>query len=296
MNMIATATYLGNKGTHVLTTTYVNLVDPITGHAPYPAFGPISWRGDVGNSTFEAFQSNVRKAFQNGLQFSVNYTWSHSINDGSIGGGESDTPQDSFCRACDRASSDDDVRQAFNLSGIYRLPRRLPNLPTALRLPVEGWTLSAIATTQTGLPLNITIDRSNGSVPGGLSVSGAERPIYVYGVPLTPPGGSTPTRWINSAAFSTPLPGTFGNLGRNAFSAPRISQIDLSLAKEVTVGERFSIRFRADAFNVTNRAQYGAPAADVSLVNFGTISKTISPYATGRGTPREFQFSVKASF
>jgi hypothetical protein len=296
MNIIATATYLGNKGTYVLTTTYVNLLDPITGHAPYPAFGAVSWRGDVGNSTFEAFQWNVRKAFQNGFQFTANYMWSHSINDGSIGGGESDTPQNSFCRACDRASSDNDVRHAFNLSGIYRLPRRFPNMPQALRIPIEGWTLSAIATTQTGLPLNITIDRPNGSVPGGFAISGAERPNYVYGVPLTPPGGSTPTRWINPAAFSTPLPGTFGNLGRNAFSAPRISQMDLALAKEVTVGERLSIRFRADAFNVTNRAQYGAPVADVSLVNFGTISKTISPYATGRGTPREFQFSVKASF
>ena len=121
-NIVGTATYLGNKGTDVLTTTYTNLVNPATGVAPYPAFGPVSWRGDVGNSTFEALQLNARRAFQGGFLLSSNFMWSHSINDGSIGGGESDTPQDSFCRSCDKASSDDDVRLLFNLSAVYQLP------------------------------------------------------------------------------------------------------------------------------------------------------------------------------
>ncbi len=121
-NIVGTASYLGNKGTDVLTTTYTNLVNPATGLAPYPAFGPVSWRGDVGNSTFEALQLNARRAFQGGFLLSSNFMWSHSINDGSIGGGESDTPQDSFCRSCDKASSDDDVRLLFNLSAVYQLP------------------------------------------------------------------------------------------------------------------------------------------------------------------------------
>src|SRR5581483_10892962 len=69
-SVIGTVTYLGNKGTDVLTTTYVNLLNPQTGLAPYPAFGPVSWRGDVGNSTFQALQLNARRAFQKGLLFS----------------------------------------------------------------------------------------------------------------------------------------------------------------------------------------------------------------------------------
>jgi len=300
LNVIGTVTYLGNKGTNVLTTTYVNLVNPQTGVAPYPAFGPVSWRGDVGNSTFDALQLNARRAFQNGFLLSANYMWSHSINDGSIGGGESDTPQDSFCRSCDKASSDDDVRQVFNLSAVYQLPfgagKRYLSSPGILRTAFGGWTLSAIGTSQTGIPFNITIDRSNGSVPGGYAISGEERPNYVYGVPLTPPGGSTPGKWINLAAFSTPAGGTFGNLGRNAFRAPGISQLDLALAKDVSFAERMRVRFRADAFNVFNRAQYGAPNAGLSQVNFGEITSTISNYATGRGTPREFQLSAKISF
>jgi hypothetical protein len=245
-------------------------------------------------------QLSARRVFQNGFLFSANYMWSHSINDGSIGGGESDTPQDSFCRACDKASSDDDVRQAFNLAAVYKLPfgGGKPSLssPGVAREVFGGWTLSAIATSQTGLPFNITIDRSNAAVPGDDAIGGEERPNYVYGVPLTPPGGSTPEEWVNPAAFSTPAAGTFGNLGRNAFRARTISAIDLALAKDVSIAERVKVRFRADAFNVFNRAQYGAPNADASEINFSVITTTISSYATGRGTPREFQLSAKISF
>jgi hypothetical protein len=298
-SILGTASYLGNKGTDVLTTTYTNLVNPQTGVAPYPAFGPITWRGDVGNSTFEALQLNARRAFQNGFLLSANYMWSHSINDGSIGGGESDTPQDSFCRACDRASSDDDVRQVFDLSTVYQLPagagKRYLSSPGIARAILGDWTLSAIATAQTGLPVNITVTRSNGSVPGDEALS-SDRPNLVPGVPLTPSGGPTPQEWINPAAFSVPAAGTFGDLGRNAFRAPGISDVDLALAKSFSISERVIIRFRADLFNAFNRAQFGTPNANISASNFGVITSTISSYATGRGTPREFQLSAKISF
>ena len=300
LNILGTASYLGNKGTDILTTTYANLVKPETGVRPYPAFGPVSWRGNVGNSTFHALQLNARRAFQNGFLLSANYMWSHSINDGSIGGGESDVPQDSYCRSCDKASSDDDVRQVFNLSTVYQLPfgaaKKYLSNPGIVRTFLGGWTASVIATARAGLPVNVTIDRSNGSVPGQYAITGEERPNYVYGVSLTPPAGSTPGEWINPAAFSTPASGTFGNLGRNAFRAPGFSQVDLGLSKEVSLTERMSIRFRAEAFNLFNRAQYGAPNADISQSNFGVITTTISSYATGGGTPREFQLSAKISF
>jgi hypothetical protein len=144
--------------------------------------------------------------------------------------------------------------------------------------------------------VNLSIDRSNASVPGNFAISGAERPNYVYGIPLAPAAGSTPQDWINPAAFSTPAAGAFGNLGRNTFRAPRISQLDLALSKNISFNERVRLRIRADIFNLFNRAQYGAPNADVSQTNFGIITTTISNYATGRGTPREFQLSAKLSF
>jgi hypothetical protein len=298
--ILATVSYMGNKGTDVLTTTYTNLAAPGTNVVPYPAFGAVSWRGDVGNSTFEALQGNVRRPFQNGLLLSANYMWSHSINDGSIGGGESDTPQDSFCRSCDKGDSDDDVRQMFNLSAVYQLPfgvgRRHLNSPGVARALLGNWEVSAIGTTQTGLPVNITVDRSNASVPGMFAISGEMRPNYVAGVSLAPPGGSTPAEWINPAAFAVPANQTFGNLGRNVFRAPGISQIDMGLARFVTVTERLNVRFRADLFNVMNGPQFAAPNSDISQGNFGVITTTISNYNAGRGTPRELQLSAKIMF
>jgi hypothetical protein len=300
LKFIATLSYLGNKGTDVLTTTYVNLAIPPANIVPYPAFGVVSWRGDVGNSTFEAMQLNVRRTFQNGFLLSGNYMWSHSINDGSIGGGDSDTPQNSFCRSCDKASSDFDVRQVFNLSTVYALPlgvgQRYLGSPGIARALFGNWEVSAIGTAQTGLPVNITIDRSNSSVPGLYAVSGSERPDYMAGQSLTPSGGSTPNHWINPAAFLVPVSGTFGNLGRNAFRAPAVAQIDLGVSKFVSIKERVSLRLRGDLFNATNRPQYGTPNANVSASNFGVITTTLSSYATGRGTPRELQLSLKIAF
>jgi len=49
-------------------------------------------------------------------------------------------------------------------------------------------------------------------------------------------------------------------------------------------------------FNAFNRAQFGAPNADLSQTNFGVITTTLSSYQTGRGTPREFQLSAKIMF
>jgi len=298
--ILATVSYLGNKGTDVLTTTYTNLAVPGTNVVPWPAFGAVSWRGDVGNSTFEALQANVRRPFQNGFLLSANYMWSHSINDGSIGGGESDTPQDSFCRACDKASSDDDVRQMFNLSAVYQLPfgagKRYFSSPGFARTLLGNWEISAIGTAQSGLPVNITVDRSNASVPGLYAISGSMRPNYVAGVPLTPADGSTPAEWINPAAFAVPANQTFGNLGRNAFRAPGITQLDTGLSRFVTVTERLNVRFRADLFNALNGPQFAAPNADISQANFGVITTTISNYNAGRGTPRELQLSAKIVF
>ncbi len=118
--------------------------------------------------------------------------WSHSINDGSIDGGDSDTPQDSFCRSCDKASSDFDVRHLFNLSAVYALPLGTgkPYLSSSgiARTLLGNWEVSVIGTSQTGLRVNITIDCSNASVPGLFAVSGAERPDYVGGA-ITDSGG-----------------------------------------------------------------------------------------------------------
>jgi len=300
-NLVGTASYLGNKGTDILTTTYTNTIDPLTRVQPYPQFGVVSWRGNDSNSTFHALQINARRQFQHGWLLSANYMWSHSINDDGIGGGEADTPQNVFCRACEKASSDFDVRRTFNVSAVYELPfgagKSHLSQPGAARALLGGWQLSTIATARTGLPVNVVVNRSNSALPDLYSVSGSERPDLVPGVSLTPQGGQTPQQWINPAAFSVPAPGTFGDAGRNLVRAPGLWQVDTAMAKTIGLTERFGLQFRAEAFNLFNRAQYGSPQANLSSpLSFGVITTVVNPGATGSGTPRQFQLALRLSF
>ncbi len=300
-SIVGTVSYLGNKGTNILTTTYTNTIDPVTGVAPYPQFGVVSWRGNTGNSTFHALQLDARRQFQTGWLLAGNYMWSHSINDDGVGGGESDTPQNVFCRACEKASSDFDVRQTFHLSAVYELPLGVGkphfSLPGAARFILGGWQLSGIFSARSGLPVNVVINRSNSSVPDLYSVSGSERPDVVPGTPLRPPSGQSPAQWINPAAFATPAPGVFGNAGRNLLRAPSLWQVDTALAKRIGITERVGLQFRAEGFNLLNRAQYGSPLANLSSpINFGRITTLVNQGATGSGTPRQFQLALRLSF
>ncbi len=299
--ILATATYLGNKGTDVLTTTFTNTIDARTGLAPYPQFGVVSWRGNDSNSTFHALQLNARRSFEKGWMLAANYMWSHSINDDGIGGGESDTPQNVFCRACEKAASDFDVQQTFNVSAVYELPfgagKGLLAQPGVARAILGGWQWSGIATARTGLPVNVILNRANAALPDQYSVANSERPDLVPGVSLTPPGGQTPGNWINPAAFAVPAQGTFGNAGRNLVRAPGLWQVDAAIVKRVSMTERLALQIRVEAFNVFNRAQFGSPQANLSSpLSFGVITTPVNQGATGSGTPRQFQLALRLSF
>lgn len=300
-NLVATASYFGNKGTDLLTTTYVNTIDPRTGVRPYPQFGVVSWRGNDSNSTFHALQINARRAFERGWLLAANYMWSHSINDDGIGGGESDTAQNVSCRTCEKASSDFDVRQVFNVSAVYGLPfgmgkTFLPQPGTA-RAILGGWQLSGIVTARTGLPVNVVVNRANSALPNQFSVSGAERPDVVPGVSVVPSAGRTPNNWINPAAFAVPAAGAFGNAGRNLVRAPGLWQIDAALIRTIPLSERVGLQCRVEAFNVLNRAQYGSPQANLSSpLTFGVITTPVNQGATGTGSPRQFQLALRLTF
>jgi hypothetical protein len=291
--VIGTAGYTGNKGTDLQTITYANVADPVTGRIPFPQYGQVQYRTNDSNSTFQALQLSARRTMHAGLLVGANYMWSHAINDGSLGGGETDaiSPENVFCRACERASSASDIRQFFALSSVYQIPYHA----RALRRLLSGWSLSGIGTARTGRPINITISRAASVVPGGYNLT--QRPDVVPGVSLTPAGGPTPAHWFNPAAFAVPAPGTWGNAGRNLGRGPSLYQIDMSLARRVALRERAGLEIRADAFNLLNRAQLGDPTGDVTVPSqFGIIQSTINTTPIGSGTPRQIQLMMRLFF
>src|SRR5271165_815595 len=90
-NFVGTMSYVGSKGTNLLQLSYVNVINPLTGLRPYPAFSQISWRGNIGDSSYNALALSLKRSFSRGLLISANYTWSHSIDDGSNGSGDGDS-------------------------------------------------------------------------------------------------------------------------------------------------------------------------------------------------------------
>ena len=290
--------YIGSHGYHQFTRTYVNVINPLTGQRPQPTFGIIDSKDTNNDSTFAAWQTFLRRQFRYGWLLAANYMWSHSLNDGSVGGGESDYPENVACRSCEKAGSDQDVRHFFTLSSVYQLPfgrnRRFLNQGGFTNAIFGGWQFSVIGVARSALPVTVTVDRSVASVPDGNNVS-PQRPDVVAGTSVVPLH-QTINGWINPGAFSIPANGTFGSAGRNLVRGPALWQADVGLDKRFPIMERFSIDFRVEAFNLFNRAQFGNPASDFSSASFGRITTTVNDGATGSGTPRQFQFALRLNY
>jgi hypothetical protein len=158
---------------------------------------------------------------------------------------------------------------------------------------VGGWELSTIADARSGLPINVTVSRPTSALPDQLNKN--QRPNLVPGQSIYP-AHRTPANWLNSAAFSMPANGTWGDAGRNIARAPGLWQIDPALSKRFPLTERLGLNFRAEAFNIFNHAEYGTPSAVWGATGFGTITNAFNLTPVGTGTPRELQFMLKLEY
>ena len=296
---VLTVGYLGESGAHQFTRTYLNTQDPITHQVAYPQFGLIDYKTTSSNNNFNALQVSLQRNLSGSLQASVNYLWSHAINDGSTGGGETDYPENVRCRACDRASSDFDIRHYLSSNLIYQLPfghgrRFLTGQGYGSKI-LGGWEWANIFTARSGLPGNVTISRTASAIPDA-NTSSPQRPNVVAGEAIVP-ANQTITNFINNASFAIPAPGTFGNAGRNLIRGPNQWQLDTALVKNVPLTEKTQLTFRAEAFNVFNHTQYGLPNTNFSnSASFGQITTEANATGIGTGTPRELEFALRLQF
>ncbi|MGA2351799.1 MAG: TonB-dependent receptor [Terracidiphilus sp.] len=315
-NFVSTVSYLGSHGVHLLDTNVVNLINPATGVAQYPAFAPaIGWRGSVGMSSYNGLSVSLRRPFSKGLLVAANYAYTHEIDNGSNGSGDGDelSPQNPVCLACDRASGAWDARHVANGNAVYQLPfgQGKPMLKErGIAGSIAGyWEVTTTALARTGFPVNVLLPSSYTAPDGN---SGTQRPDLVPGVSLIPPGGRKVAQWVNPAAFAYPA-GEFGTVPRNFIRGPGTWQIDLGADKTIPLREGAKIQFRAEFYNIFNHPQLGQPQATCDLTSpsqtgcptgFGSIVNTVnlntaivSPITpVGSGTPREMQFALRFEF
>lgn len=305
-NFLVSASYLGSHGVRLFSRGAVNLCSiPVTLNAAqtdcvrpldqfYPngnPFGSVDYKSDIASSFYDGLAIALEHHWSNGLSFETRYTYSHSINDGSVGGGESNAPQNVNCLACDKGPSVFDIRHNFTANVVYALPfgpgARYFNQDGVVGKLVGGWQLSSVGLYHTGHPLTVVMDLPNNVDPvlfpnNPLCCQGPNapfsdtyllpdgndqtttRPDLVPGVPLTLPGGGhNGVPLVNFAAFQAPpvdANGNFlryGNEGNGDIRALPSWQIDLALMKDTPLTERFTLEFGVQAFNILNHTQFG---------------------------------------
>ena len=277
------AGYIGSKGTHL--TLARNINQPIDGVRPYLAvslsgpilpgmpLGNVVQMESTGNSSYNALWISAARRLAGGLHLNVSYTLSKSLDYNSLSS-QGVVVQDSYNLRGAHGLSDYDARHRLVANAVYELPFGGQRFSA-------GWQLAAIVQVQSGNPVSIVTTNSTFTGVANTLRPDVTGPIAVIGAP---------DRWFDAKAF-TPVAG-FGNLGRNVVIGPGFSNTDLALLKNTKLGERVSVQFRVEIFDLFNHANLGQPGNVVGSPGFGRITNTRFP--TGEsGSSRQAQLGVK---
>ncbi len=260
---------------------------------PYPQYTSVNaFRKPQANSLYHSFTLRAEKRFSDGLNLLVSFTGGKLIDDASQTVtflGAAGTKQDFYNRAAERSISSQDVSRRLVISGNYELPfgRSKPYLataPKAVDFVLGGWQLNAIASFQTGIPLQI----SNGGNNTQLGSPGQRPNNNGKSAKVDEP---TMERYFDTSVFSQAPNFTFGNSSRTSpdLRTPSQNNLDASIFKRFRATERATFEFRAEAFNATNHPIWANPGTDVTNVgSFGVI--------TNKTGSRVMQLALKLLF
>jgi hypothetical protein len=302
-NLVLDVGYVGNKGTHIMILGDWNQARPnnpgenltLQARRPIPNFTYIEVAMGAGYSSYNALQAKLEKRYSSGLYLLNSFTWSKGIDNASghleTANGDNSRVNMSDIRSEKGISSYD---QPFNntTSAVYELPfghgkRWGASSNGFVDAVLGGWSLTAINTLTSGLPINLTYDPIS-----QFQVSGA--PNYrpnIIGDPVTPEGQRTIKTYLNKDNVKIPTDPShpFGNAGRNIARSHPFRQVDLGLHKQFRLwSEASKLDFRTEAFNLTNQTNFQAANSNISSSSFGNITSTYPA--------RQVQFAMKVIF
>ncbi len=305
---VADLNYVGNKGTHFQILADYNQGTPCvlaTGCASLAARRPVQGFGDIeiayggGSTNYNSLQFRVEKRTAVGLYLLNSFTYSRDFD---LSGGHLETSNGDNSRvdyanpSASYGPSGYDQPLADTLSMVYDLPyghgRRFGATSNNLVNEVlGGWQLTLINTMTSGAPININYSLSSSSGLYGTDLM-TYRPNRVAGVPIYGKRTKTATSVsgvFNSAAFALPTTYPIGNATRNLARTDAFYQADLGLHKAFGLwNESSKFDFRAEAFNVLNKVNYGGANSTYQGSSFGQI--------TTAGPARQLQLAAKVIF
>ena len=253
-----------------------------------------------GISSYNGLEVDVNHRWSHSLQFRGVYTFSKALDDGDNMNTSVATNSPAFVAnplqpKADYGRASFDVRHSAVLQAAYDLPfgRSNPSGDESWvdRL-VRNWQASGIVTLQSGLPFTPQLSY-NPSNDGDTRnpVRPSWNPSFTGPVIL---GG--PDQYFNPLAFIQPLPGTYGNVGRNVLQGPGLAQTDLSLARRFSLSERVGLQFRAEFFNLFNRTNFNTPNPVVYSSATGGPSPTAGVITSTSTSSRQVQLGLKLSW
>jgi hypothetical protein len=267
--------------------------------AANPALGAAWAWFSVGTASYNALQADLNHRFSQGILLRGVYTWSKSLDDGdslnaTAAGNAPGLVSNPFDLKTDWGSATYDVRNAAVVDASYDLPfgrnRALLNHANGLANALAGgWMANSIVTLQSGFPFTPELSynpSNNGDTKN--PVRPFVNPSFTGSAIL-----GTPSQWFNPAAFLAPPAnsGFYGNLGRDTLTGPGIATWDFSMLKDSAVHERFSVQFRAEFFNLLNRANFNTP--NVVAFTPSGVSPTAGVITSTSTTSRQIQFGLK---
>ncbi len=253
----------------------------------------------LGDSSYHALQAEVRRRFSHGLTFRGVYSFSKTLDDGdslnqTTAGNAPGLVSNPFNLSADKGLATFHVKHSAVLDALYALPfghgtrfaNRLSGWGNAV---VGGWSVAGIFTAQSGFPFTPQLSynpSNNGDTRN--PVRPFLNPNFTGPVIL-----GTPSRWFNPSAFLAPPPnsGFYGNLGRDTLIGPGLATWDFSVLKDIAFREGLGLQFRAEIFNLLNRANFNTP----NLIVFtpSGISGTAGAITSTSTTARQVQFGLK---
>ncbi len=308
-NMVTALSYVASHGHDLPFPVDINQVPKEklsandTGSRPFTQYQGIQGSTNNAMSNYHSLQATLQKRMSNGLNFDVNYVWSHFLSemDSSGWGSRAGTQnyQDAYNPRANYSNSNFDVRNAFKGSVVYQLPfgrgRKFLNTNAVVDALVGGWQTSGTLVLQSGQPFTVTMSDKTASYT--LTSNGNWYPNVVGSAALSSHGAYHGTKqWFNEAAFAQPTPGTLGNSGRNSLYGPGLSNVNFSLGKSFGIWESVRLAIRADASNIFNHPSFNLPNAALTVTSTGAISTGTSTITSTTVGGRTMQLSGKVTF
>jgi hypothetical protein len=280
-----------------------------------PNVGSLTIFATDANAWYDGLQVSVNHRFAHGFTVLGSYTFSKALDEAppaisftEISGGPK-IRMNSDDLASDKGLGAFDVRHNFAMSFLWDLPfgrgRRLGrDFAGATEMLFGGWSLGGVVTLASGHPFTplISFNRSRSGVAGATATQ-VDRPSLRPGFSNNPVIGK-PDQWYDPNAFELPPAGFYGNLGRNTLIGPGLSNVDVSLTKEIgvrAISETFRVQLRFELFNALNHPNFDLPGNAQNATSASFIFTDTSGRPNVAATrpvktisdAREFQFACK---